>query len=183
MLIDISTIGPDGLSVRGEVPLDRLRLEGSLEALLTRPRLDARFTAGRRGITLEAHLDTRLTLTCVRCLAPYEVPLSHDFTLTLVVEAPRPEAGAAPAGGSDRDARTDELDLFPIRGNQVDLTEVVREQIDLCIPMNPVCRSDCPGLCARCGASLDDGPCGCPSESSDPRWAALKAWQDGREKA
>ena len=72
MLIDISTIGPEGLSVSGELPLETLPLGGGLEARLTRPRVEARLVTGAAGVRLGARLETRVTLTCVRCLAPFE---------------------------------------------------------------------------------------------------------------
>jgi uncharacterized protein len=56
----------------------------------------------------------------------------------------------------------------------LDLTEVVRQAIFLAIPMSPVCRADCAGLCPQCGQNLNEGQCHCVSEVVDPRLEVLK---------
>jgi uncharacterized protein len=43
----------------------------------------------------------------------------------------------------------------------------------LALPLRPLCRDDCPGLCAECGARLSDDP-EHGHETADPRWAALQ---------
>jgi uncharacterized protein len=66
---------------------------------------------------------------------------------------------------------------FPIEGEQLDLTEMVRAVLLIDAPLVPVCRADCAGLCPTCGADLNDGPCGCAVAPADPRWAALDVWR------
>ena len=177
MLIDISNIGPDGLSVSGELPLETLPLEGGLEARLTRPRVEARLTSSSRGVLLRGHLETRVTLTCVRCLVPFEHPLSREFHLTLVQAAEAEDRSR----NDEETTESDEVDLFPLEGTRFDLTDMVREQVDLALPMNPVCRNECRGLCAQCGADLNRGPCNCPTAPKDPRWAALAGWRGSKD--
>jgi uncharacterized protein len=60
--------------------------------------------------------------------------------------------------------------------HQLDLAEVVRQQLLLALPMHPVCRSACSGLCPHCGQDLNEGPCDC-TEETDPRWSVLKEMQ------
>lgn len=177
MLIDISNIGPDGLSVSGDLPLETLLLEGGLEARLTPPRVEARLHPSSRGVLLRGHVETRVTLVCVRCLVPFEHPLSRDFHLTLVRA---PEAIDRPGEDEDK-TESEEIDLFPLEGSRLDLTDMVREQVDLALPMNPVCREDCRGLCAQCGAELNRGPCNCPAAPGDPRWASLAGWRGAKD--
>ena len=55
---------------------------------------------------------------------------------------------------------------------------ILIEQLQLNIPMKPLCRPDCAGLCPTCGADLNLGPCGCPTGGSDPRWAGLQLLKD-----
>jgi uncharacterized protein len=128
-------------------------------------------------VRLTAQFETRVTLTCVRCLAPFEHPLSREFHLTLVARA---EADAR-SREDEETTESDEVDLFPLEGTRFDLTDMVREQVDLALPMNPVCRNECRGLCAQCGADLNRGPCNCPAAPSDPRWAALAGWQGSKD--
>lgn len=63
---------------------------------------------------------------------------------------------------------------YVIDGETIDLRHMVQENVVLNLPIHPVCRENCLGLCTRCGANLNDGPCGCPEEVVDMRWAALR---------
>ena len=66
-------------------------------------------------------------------------------------------------------------DAYPITGEQLDLLEMTRENVLLSVPLAPLCRADCPGLCPQCGADLQSAPCSCSREVRDERWAALDA--------
>lgn len=68
-----------------------------------------------------------------------------------------------------------EGESYPLRHEQVDLEPLAREVVLLELPQAPLCRDDCRGLCPRCGADLNEGPCDCVPEARDPRWAALDA--------
>ena len=57
----------------------------------------------------------------------------------------------------------------------VDADALAREVLVLGLPLAPLCRPDCAGLCQTCGADLNLGDCGCPPVDADPRWAALDA--------
>ena len=52
----------------------------------------------------------------------------------------------------------------------------MREHVLLELPLVPLCAPDCQGLCATCGADLNQGPCGCDRTTVDPRWAALEGF-------
>ena len=64
-------------------------------------------------------------------------------------------------------------DAYPIAGEQLDLLEMARENVLLAVPLAPLCRVDCPGLCAQCGIDLQVEPCSCTRAERDDRWAAL----------
>ena len=57
---------------------------------------------------------------------------------------------------------------------QADLAPVILQEIGFRLPMQPLCRQDCRGLCPTCGADLNEGCCSCTSEQIDPRWEKLK---------
>lgn len=97
---------------------------------------------------------------CRRCLTPTRVKVSEDLHLLFADEG---------------DEESDESDMYMLdpRAMTVDLRPALREQWLLAAPGPALCREDCKGLCPRCGADLNLGPCGCPSEV-DPRWAALR---------
>ncbi len=69
-------------------------------------------------------------------------------------------------------------DAFPVVGDQLDLTSMVREHALLILPDGPLCRADCAGLCPHCGVDRNDEPCECVDERTDDRWAALDALRE-----
>jgi uncharacterized protein len=71
-------------------------------------------------------------------------------------------------------ATVDDEDAYPLEHEEVDLGDLVRDAVVLELPLAPLCRADCAGLCATCGADRNDGPCGCRPDA-DPRWATLDA--------
>jgi DUF177 domain-containing protein len=111
-------------------------------------------------ILVAGHLTVAWSDECRRCLKPL-----RD---TLVVDVEERYAEPDPTG-----RRRIDPEAFPIEHGQIDLAPMVREEVLLAVPDAPLCRPDCAGLCPTCGADLNDGPCGCPTEVVDERWAAL----------
>jgi uncharacterized protein len=66
-------------------------------------------------------------------------------------------------------------DAFPIEDDRIDLAALAREVVQIDLPVAPLCRPDCAGLCPTCGADRNEAPCGCPTERTDDRWSALDA--------
>ena len=100
--------------------------------------------------------ETTLELVCDRCLKPFcrdmRVPVDSLLAETL------------------EDEENDEILLLD--NGTVDLDEVFTTALVLAMDSKHVCSEDCKGLCATCGADLNEGPCGCKPEI-DPRFAAL----------
>jgi len=119
------------------------------------------------GFFLSARYDYRQSLACQRCLEPVEQPVAGDITLLLVQGAPRPVDG-------EQRLEEEDLGVVHVQGAEYDTRPLLLEQMQLNVPMKPVCRDDCKGLCPRCGANLNEGECGCEDDWEDPRWAALK---------
>ena len=118
-------------------------------------------------------LHGRVVGTCARCLEEYAFPLDHPFVFVLT-----PRAAAVKEGPR---LSADDLALSYYEGDEIDLTPLVHEQFILALPTRPLCGDACKGLCARCGANLNAGPCGCPTaESPDPRLAVLHALARGK---
>ncbi|HUP28016.1 MAG TPA: DUF177 domain-containing protein, partial [Chloroflexia bacterium] len=65
--------------------------------------------------------------------------------------------------------------VFDIDANHMmDLSEPVRQAILVALPMKPLCREDCKGLCPNCGANWNDGLCDCTPEQMDNHWVGLR---------
>jgi DUF177 domain-containing protein len=139
-----------------------------------------RLKATRIGemVEVEGDLETMLRLTCGRCLTEFAGPLATDFAFTYIREAREPLAGGAPAEGR---IEAEEAGLIGFRGEEIDLTEGIQEQVVLNLPLRPLCREDCKGLCAACGADLNLGECDCRRQSPDGPFAALRHLQLGKD--
>jgi uncharacterized protein len=117
-------------------------------------------------------LRTSVRLSCSRCLGDFSLPLTIPFEATYSEQAQAP----APAGEeAEIELTADAIDQFPINGREIDLLEAIGEQVLLALPIRPLCREDCRGLCSRCGADLNQGACGCSEKPVDPRLAVLKS--------
>ena len=117
---------------------------------------------------LEGHLRTELELPCSRCLDPYRLAVDADFDQRYL---PASAASTDP----DREVQEDDLETSYYSDDQIDLAELMREQFYLALPMKPLCRDECRGLCPHCGTNLNTGACDCSPVWDDPRLAALKA--------
>jgi uncharacterized protein len=116
---------------------------------------------------LVGRVRTELELTCSRCVEPYRFPIDAAFDQRYL---PSSEA----SGDAEREIEEDDLETSYYTEDQIDLSELMREQFYLALPMKPLCREDCNGLCAQCGTNLNTGTCDCAPVWEDPRLAALK---------
>ncbi|OUQ61658.1 hypothetical protein B5E56_02875 [Flavonifractor sp. An112] len=116
------------------------------------------------ALMLEGSADTTLELVCDRCLKPFRQELRLPVS-TLLAE-------------TLEDEENDEIVL--LEDGAVDLDEVFTTALVLSMDSKHVCDQDCKGLCATCGANLNEGPCGCRKEI-DPRLAALAQLLDKDE--
>jgi uncharacterized protein len=142
--------GTDVIAVPQGAPIElELRLESVVEGVLVTG--SARATA---------------TGACVRCLDPvtYEVDGSFQELFAYADRA----AHHREVGADD-----DETEEHVLEGDLFDLEPVLRDAVVLELPLQPVCREDCPGLCSECGARLADDP-DHHHEVTDIRWAALQ---------
>ena len=139
-----------------------------------------RGTLGRTGdrFQLRGRITATLQLACARCLKPFTQALDTVVDLTYVPDK-APAGTAAKDKGHAPDAEVElqdeDLSTAYYHDHVLDLGDMIREQIYLALPMRPLCRADCPGLCPHCGADRSLEPCQCHEEWVDPRLAALKA--------
>jgi uncharacterized protein len=70
--------------------------------------------------------------------------------------------------------QADDSEYTYYQGDELDITELVREYLLLAEPMKTLCREDCQGLCLKCGANLNLTSCSCLKGVIDPRLAALQ---------
>ena len=120
-----------------------------------------RNTAG--VLVMTGQITTTIHGICDRCAQEYEEDISFPLDVVLVTELANEE-------------NEDEW-VFPLEGDSADLEDIVRTVFVLNMDPKLLCKSDCKGMCCRCGKNLNDGPCGCQKEL-DPRFAALRQLLD-----
>ncbi len=131
--------------------------------------VEARFEPVGSGILVTGWASVEWQSQCRRCAIPISGVTRSEFQEQFDDDA-------------DSAAKLDG-DTYPMRHQQVDLELVSREAILLDLPLAPLCRADCAGLCITCGTDLNEHACTCASSTADPRWAALDALSFGFDSA
>ena len=131
--------------------------------------LDLTLTSVSEGVYVSGTIRGSLTGECGRCLdeitESFDVPIAELYAYE----------------DSTTEETTDSDEVGRMQGDLLDLEPAVRDAVVLTLPTNPVCRPDCPGLCADCGARLADLPADHSHEATDPRWAALRNLSSSEE--
>jgi uncharacterized protein len=145
-------------------------------------------TLARHGerFHLKGRVTATLQLSCGRCLTPFPKTMDTAVDLTYIPErAPVVVAKDAPVKAPGKGGKTptveeevelqdEDLDTAFYRDHLLDLAEMLREQFYLALPMQPLCRPDCQGLCPTCGIDRNVDTCQCKTEWIDPRLSVLK---------
>jgi len=119
-----------------------------------------------RGILVKGALCTEVEVTCSRCLSLFSCPL----TLNIEEEY----FPVVDVGSGTSLPLPDEPGGFTIDERHIlDLTEAIRQYVLLAIPMKPVCREDCAGLCPSCGHNLNQGRCNCLTQGTESHSSEL----------
>ncbi|MBN1867306.1 DUF177 domain-containing protein [Candidatus Sumerlaeota bacterium] len=127
------------------------------------------FTLQGQNVFAEGRLATTAHLACARCLVETSVTIDVPVHLYYWPENARREESTV-------DIDVDEPDYGLYKGDTLDPDEDLRELLLVELPVVPLCREDCNGLCPHCGKNLNEGPCGCEKESepdvaeTEPDW-------------
>ena len=119
-------------------------------------------------VFVRGHLAAVLRLDCSRCLEHVAYPLDVDFRHTL---RPCDKRGMT---SKEQELHAEDLEFGYYEGDLVELNPIIEEQIVLSVPMKPLCRDDCKGLCPRCGFNLNESSCGCPRTDTGSPFDRLK---------
>jgi uncharacterized protein len=169
MKIYVSQVSEDdGLDIHHKFAEPQPKLRGRDGQILGASSIDARATRSGDQLRLTGRVAATVQIDCARCLAPVPVNVDESFDLFYIPSVNR----LGPA--EERELAKDDLLIAFYRDDCLDLDDVVREQIDLALPMARVCSDACRGLCPTCGANLNESKCSCTAEEPDPRWAALE---------
>jgi len=150
-IIDLATLYPTLNRLQIEEPAREVGLPdadwpGTIRA-------DLRVEKSGVRVTVRGRVTSSARLECVRCLRAFDLEVSSEITVFA-------EQSSASKRAEQQELERDHFMMFH-DGRRLDLCDSVRESLLLELPMTPRCREDCPGLCLKCGADLNDGPCGC----------------------
>jgi uncharacterized protein len=152
MRFKINEIGAEGLPLH--VPVTAEWVAAACPEAELRPgpgglALDGRIEKTGEDYLLRAHLRGELQMECARCLEPARVPVDVPLAVTFV-------STEADKTGDDEDP-----DVVAFKGGEIDVGEEVRDELLLALPINPLCKESCQGLCDVCGGNRNLAACGC----------------------
>jgi uncharacterized protein len=125
----------------------------------------------RDYIEVTGQLTTVVELACSRCAEAFDLPLTHPFKLTYSQKIPK-------ALQSDEEESAeltaDQIGVVFFRGEEIDFTDTVQEQVVLALPFKALCSEQCKGLCAHCGIDLNHNTCQCDRHAASSPFDVLK---------
>jgi len=129
--------------------------------------LDVNLRLERDGVDVlvTGELRASVSQACGRCLEPSPAEVTAPVDVRLV---PRPTTA------DTVELAPDDLDVDFYNNGEVDIGGLIEAETTLALPMKPLCREGCRGLCRVCGVNRNVAPCACPERPPDPRLAALK---------
>lgn len=150
-IIDFATIRPSEERVEVEEPAREIGLADPQ----WRGNVRGSFRVERSGesATVRGTVTALVRAECARCLREFDMTLVAPITVLA-------ERTGSTSKNEQRELERGDHMLFH-DGRRLDLRDKAREALLLELPISPYCREDCPGLCPRCGADLNDGPCAC----------------------
>ncbi len=161
MRLHVSDIPEEGLQREVDLPI---MIQDNAEPDIAHVSLRA-LLFGKK-VLVDGSIKISAKLNCSRCLKDISFPLDMDFR----DEYNPPEESEK---DKDRELSGSELDLSYYINDEIDISELVKEQVMLNIPMKTVCQADCRGICTRCGVDLNEDVCTCGEKEIDPRLAPL----------
>ena len=142
------------------VNLPELWSEDGEIRLLSKIGIDLQVTRVLNEVTVFGNAQLSIETPCSRCVEPVKIELNPCVSLVL--------------SPGDKIHEEDDAEHETYRDDEIDLSNYIREQIAITLPVKVVCSEDCKGLCTTCGTNLNSESCTCEREEIDPRFAVLK---------
>ncbi len=134
MIIDVNKINQQEVILRENIEPNKLDLAAPLFEFHDPVRVQATVSRITNTITVEFILSTVIQATCSRCLENYPIDFKKEFRLNFIADE---------------------------SGPLIDLNPTIAEEIILDFPIKPLCKTDCKGLCTKCGKDLNQTKCNC----------------------
>jgi uncharacterized protein len=156
--INVGFIVHEEVGYKHELPFEFEQIRISDDLVLRN--FEGLVTIGRtpQGLIVQGDFSAETILECVRCLTEFEHELNWEFTELYAFNK----------------KSVSESDLLLPEDQHIDLAPLIREYALLDIPINPICKPDCKGLCPVCGQNLNEADCGHKSLSEESPFSRLK---------
>jgi len=118
-------------------------------------------------VEVDGRLDAVVGLNCGRCLQDFEQLLSDSFSVTFVPQVKDCDAD------EEVELEADELGLIPYVDETLELRDMLQEQLLMAVPISPLCKMTCNGLCPECGTNLNTETCDCTRKPFNNKFTAL----------
>jgi len=161
MIVRVPDIPTEGLSVTDVGALGPVYRDATWRL----ERVDLRLERDGVEVLVTGELSAAVTQACGRCLEPVPVTITAALDVRLV---PRP------ATADSVELAPDDLDVDFYNKDEIDVGVLIETETTLAVPMKPLCREECLGLCPVCGGNRNLVQCNCQQRAPDPRLAALK---------
>jgi uncharacterized protein len=168
MLLDLSRLRTGVEKVDRSEPPEAFALEGEDFRLVQPAHLVVEARKDAKKVRLVGRLKATLECECSRCVEPFAVPVDAAIDMLYLPVSERVEQAG------EQEVNQEDAGVAYYDGDVIDLGELMREQFFLALPMKPLCREDCRGLCAICGINRNRETCTCEESWTDPRLDVLK---------
>ena len=168
----VKEIPPEGTRIACVVGKEELQLEEKDLGLQDGLALTATIRAEDPNFWVEGELNGLLVHECVRCLEEFTAPADLSFR-ALYKDLSRRRAKRQEPNAVHGDPDREKTDCHLVVEQQIELQEMLREQLILSIPMQPLCSKGCRGLCQVCGQNLNVQTCGCEGLKTKSPFADL----------
>jgi len=166
MKIAVDKIPEEGHPVEGKIEASEIALDMPGYGMSEPMAIAGRVTKVDRDVYLTATLRGALDSECSRCLTAFKMPLGLNLSVVYVPDKGRME--------EKEGALESDFNVSFYEDDVIDILQDVKETIIINLPIKPVCRPDCKGLCPHCGADLNVADCGCEKAARGSPFEELK---------
>lgn len=133
--------------------------------------IDLEITPEKDFLDVAGCLSATATLACSRCLGTYDLSLNHRFKLTYSQRIPNDLQGG---DALEAEFTAEQIGVVFFKGEEIDFTDAIQEQIVMALPYKALCSDACKGLCPHCGADLNRDTCQCDGRPVSGPFDVLK---------
>lgn len=142
-------------------PIEEFRLPYAIKDAIT---ASLHLIPQEEGCLVRGRISGTVTVPCDRCAEPAEITVNQRFTELYTTQEDLLDPGQDPAIRPAADGQ----------GLEIEVSALLWEEFVVALPLKPLCKDECKGLCPICGTDLNSGTCDCTDEELDPRLAVLQ---------